>query len=55
MGTGEWTDELGLLHFGADAEEVGSERRVRPESWVDVVERAREEMKRAEAGDLIDL
>lgn len=48
MGNGEWTHEENLLHFGADAEAAGAERRVRPPIWVDVVGRAREEMKNGE-------
>lgn len=45
MGTGEWTQEHNLLQFGVDAEAVGAEVRVRPPIWVDVMERAREQMK----------
>lgn len=45
MGTGEWTQEHNLLQFGVDAEAVGSQVRVRPPIWVDIVQRAREEMK----------
>jgi hypothetical protein len=41
MATGEWCDEEGLLRFGMAVEEVGAERRRRPEAWVDVVEEAR--------------
>lgn len=46
MGTGEWTQEHNLLQFGVDAETVGSKVRVRPPIWVDIVEKAREEMKK---------
>lgn len=45
MGTGEWTQEHNLLQFGVDAEAVGSDVRVKPPIWVDIVEKAREEMK----------
>jgi len=45
MGTGEWTQEHNLLQFGVDAEAAGAELRVRPPGWVDVVGKAREEMK----------
>jgi Asp-tRNA(Asn)/Glu-tRNA(Gln) amidotransferase A subunit family amidase len=50
MGTGEWTHEESLLQFGVDAEEAGAESRVKPPGWVDVVARAREEMKEAADG-----
>lgn len=52
MGTGEWTQEHNLLQFGVDAEAVGADVRVRPPIWVDVVAKAREEMKNGDAGDL---
>lgn len=48
MGMGEWTDEEGLLEWGAHAEAVGKDRRRRPKIWVDVVRRAREEMQAGE-------
>lgn len=50
MGMGEWTDEDGLLKWGAHAEVVGADRRRRPPIWVDVVERARTEMQGLENG-----
>ncbi|KAJ5054338.1 uncharacterized protein L3040_000614 [Drepanopeziza brunnea f. sp. 'multigermtubi'] len=46
MAMGEWGAEEELLRWGAEAEEVGSERRRRPPIWVDVVARAKEEMSR---------
>ncbi|KAH7419816.1 amidase family protein [Cadophora sp. MPI-SDFR-AT-0126] len=46
MAMGEWCAEEDLLRWGLDAEGVGEERRRRPAIWVDVVNRAREEMKR---------
>ena len=49
MGTGEWTQEHNLLQFGVDAEAVGSKVRVKPPIWVDVLQRAREEMRNMEA------
>ncbi len=48
MGMGEWTDEEGLLEWGAHAEAAGAERRRRPGIWVDVVDRARAEMQNME-------
>ena len=45
MGMAEWTDEEGLLAWGVHAEAVGADRRRRPGIWVDVVERARNEMQ----------
>ncbi len=48
MGMGEWTDEEGLLEWGAHAEAAGADRRRRPGIWVDVVERARAEMQNVE-------
>lgn len=45
MGVGEWACEEQLLQFGIDAEKVGEEGRMRPPIWVDVVARAREEMR----------
>ena len=45
MGMGEWTDEEGLLEWGAHAEAVGADKRRRPPIWVDVVEKARLEMQ----------
>ena len=50
MGMGEWADEEGLLAWGAHVEAVGADRRRRPEIWVDVVERARVEMRAEESG-----
>lgn len=47
MGMGEWAGEDGLLEWGAHVEVVGADRRRRPEIWVDVVGRAREEMRGA--------
>jgi Asp-tRNA(Asn)/Glu-tRNA(Gln) amidotransferase A subunit family amidase len=55
MGTGEWTAEDNVVRFGLDAEAVGAERRVRPPNWVDVIERAKKEMARAAADDLITI
>ncbi|CAI4217720.1 unnamed protein product [Parascedosporium putredinis] len=52
MGTGEWTQEHNLLQFGVDAEAVGADIRLRPPIWVDVVAKAREEMKMAEVGEM---
>ena len=49
MAMGEWGSEDQLLQWGADAETVGYERYARPPSWVDVVARAKEEMKKAQA------
>jgi Asp-tRNA(Asn)/Glu-tRNA(Gln) amidotransferase A subunit family amidase len=46
MGMGEWATEEELLWFGGDCEEIGQDRSSTPPIWVDVVERAREEMKR---------
>jgi len=46
MGMGEWATEEELLWFGADCEEIGQEGSSRPPIWVDVVELAKEEMKR---------
>ncbi|KAH6618189.1 amidase signature domain-containing protein [Chaetomium sp. MPI-SDFR-AT-0129] len=37
MATGEWCSEEALLQLGLVMEEVGGERRRRPNSWVDVV------------------
>lgn len=45
MGMGEWTDEEGLLKWGAHAETVGADKRRRPGIWEDVIERARLEMQ----------
>ncbi|OJJ45273.1 hypothetical protein ASPZODRAFT_133913 [Penicilliopsis zonata CBS 506.65] len=45
MATGEWCSEDLLLHWGAEAEEAGADRLARPPIWVDVVARARQEMK----------
>ena len=45
MGMGEWGAEEDLLGFGADAEELVEDRRVRSPIWVDIIERARAEMK----------
>lgn len=47
MGVGEWAREEQLLQFGVDAEEVGGEGRMRPPIWVDVVARARDEMRKS--------
>lgn len=52
MGTGEWTQEHNLLQFGVDAEAAGADVRTRPPIWVDVVAKAREEMKNGEAAEL---
>lgn len=46
MGTGEWGSEEHLLQWGFDVEEAGWDRLSRPAIWVDVVQRAREEMKK---------
>ncbi|KAG4423645.1 hypothetical protein IFR04_003190 [Cadophora malorum] len=46
MAQGEWGAEEDLLRWGLDAERAGEERRRRPPIWTDVVERARDEMKR---------
>ena len=46
MGMGEWATEEELLWFGGDCEDIGQERSSTPPIWVDVVERAKEEMKR---------
>ena len=54
MGMGEWTHEEGLLEWGAHAEAVGKDRRRRPQIWVDVVRRAREEMQAGEDGSRFD-
>ena len=48
MGMGEWADEEGLLEWGAHVEVLGADRRRRPEIWVDVIQRAREEMQAGE-------
>ena len=45
MGMGEWTDEDGLLEWGAQVEAIGADRRRRPGIWVDVIQRARAEMQ----------
>ncbi|QVM10613.1 hypothetical protein D8B26_005268 [Coccidioides posadasii str. Silveira] len=45
MGMGEWASEDSLLQWGLEAEDVGKDRLSRPPIWVDVVERAKEEMK----------
>jgi Asp-tRNA(Asn)/Glu-tRNA(Gln) amidotransferase A subunit family amidase len=55
MATGEWADELGLLQFGMDAEDVGAARRVKPPVWVDVVSRAKQEMRHCGEGMLVDV
>ena len=41
MATGEWCSEEQLLRFGALVESISADRRRRPASWVDVVERAK--------------
>lgn len=43
MATGEWCSEKTLLEFGLDAEVAGAGLRVKPASWVDVVELAKTE------------
>lgn len=45
MGMGEWAREEDLLEWGAHVEAVGADRRQRPGIWVDVVERAKAEMR----------
>ncbi|KAM0796789.1 hypothetical protein BDR22DRAFT_503950 [Usnea florida] len=45
MGMGDWGSEENLLEWGAQAEAVGTDRRRKPEIWVDVLERARVEMQ----------
>ena len=50
MGMGEWACEEQLLQFGVDAEVAGAEKRSVPPIWVDVVARAREEMKKSQMG-----
>ncbi len=52
MGVAEWACEKELLEFGIDAQVVGEDRRSRPPIWVDVVARAKEEMKKALAGEV---
>lgn len=52
MAVGEWACEEQLLQFGVDTEDIGEKGRVRPPIWVDVVARAREEMKRGATGSL---
>lgn len=46
MAAGEWGSEDQLLQWGLDAEDVGNERYSRPPIWVDVVARAKEQMKK---------
>lgn len=46
MGMGEWAGEEQLLGWGVDCEDIGKDRMGRPPIWVDVIARAREEMKR---------
>lgn len=48
MATGEWAGEEALLEFGVEAERLSAEWRERPGSWVDVVEEARRERRRAD-------
>ncbi|KAF6811032.1 Fatty acid amide hydrolase 1 [Colletotrichum sojae] len=55
MGVGEWTDEHGLLEFGLDAEELFAKERCRPPGWVDVIQRARDEMAKSGEAALIDI
>lgn len=50
MGVAEWACEEQLLQFGVDAEDVGEEKRCRPPIWVDVIARAKEEMKKSTSG-----
>lgn len=49
MALGDWGSEDELLRWGLDAEDVGRKLHHRPSIWVDVIERAREEMKKAVA------
>lgn len=50
MATGEWGSEEHLLQWGLDVEDVGCERYSRPPTWVDVMERAKREMKTTNGG-----
>ncbi|TEA18939.1 Fatty acid amide hydrolase [Colletotrichum sidae] len=54
MGMGEWTDEHSLLEFGLDAEELFAKERCRPPNWVDVIQRAKDEMAKDGEAALID-
>ncbi|KAF4821149.1 Fatty acid amide hydrolase [Colletotrichum siamense] len=55
MGMGEWTDEHSLLEFGLDAEELFAKERCRPPNWVDVIQRAKDEMAKDGEAALIDI
>ena len=55
MATGEWAAEESLLRLALDAQELGAAGRMRPPNWVDVVELAREEMRRGADEALIDV
>ncbi|KAI0192010.1 glutamyl-tRNA amidotransferase subunit A [Xylaria flabelliformis] len=46
MAMGEWASESALLQFAADAEGLCKEKECRPPNWVDVIELARQEMKK---------
>ncbi|RFU26548.1 hypothetical protein B7463_g9790, partial [Scytalidium lignicola] len=51
MGNGEWCSEDTLLQWGLDIEELGSERQSRSGIWVDVIARAKEEMRNGNVED----
>ncbi|KXH40876.1 amidase [Colletotrichum simmondsii] len=55
MGMGEWTDEHSLLEFGLDAEELFAKERCRPPNWIDVIQRAKDDMAKNGEDSLIDL
>jgi Asp-tRNA(Asn)/Glu-tRNA(Gln) amidotransferase A subunit family amidase len=52
MGMGEWGSEDGLLQWGVDADALNEELLRRPPIWVDVVERAKQEMVQSTNGDI---
>lgn len=49
MAAGEWCSEDALLKFGFDAEAAASDRRCKPQTWEDIIERAKTEAKTNEA------
>lgn len=48
MATGEWAGEEALIEFGLEAERLSAEWRERPGRWVDVIDAARSERRKAE-------
>lgn len=49
MAAGEWCSEDALLKFGFDAEAAALDRRCKPQTWEDIIERAKTEAKTNEA------